>query len=355
MLWQSGSFRANQDVADRVLDSMDLEREKGITILSKNTAVRLGDEDQHRRHARPRRLRRRGRARADDGRRRAAARRRQRGAAAADPLRAAQGARAKAAGRARREQDRPARRADRGGRRRGVRALPRPRRRRVADRVPDRLRDRTRGEGRARPGDLAPNLEPLFDTLLATVPAPSYDPEHPLQALVTNLDASPYVGRLALLRILHGRLRKGPQIAWCRANGTIETARVDRALRHRGARPRPHRRGRPGRHRRAGRPARRDDRRDDRRPGRPAAAARHDVDEPSSQHHDRHQHGPARRNRGRQAHREPREASASSRSSSATSRCASSPRLAPTPGRCRAAASCSSPCSSRSCAAKASS
>ena len=64
MLWQSGAFRANQDVAERVMDSMDLEREKGITILAKNTAVRYGDvEDQHRRHARPRRLRRRGRAR----------------------------------------------------------------------------------------------------------------------------------------------------------------------------------------------------------------------------------------------------------------------------------------------------
>ena len=43
MLWQSGSFRENQDVAERVLDSMDLEREKGITILAKNTAVRVGD------------------------------------------------------------------------------------------------------------------------------------------------------------------------------------------------------------------------------------------------------------------------------------------------------------------------
>ena len=53
MLWQSGAFRANQDVAERVMDSMDLEREKGITILAKNTAVRYGgDEDQHRRHAR---------------------------------------------------------------------------------------------------------------------------------------------------------------------------------------------------------------------------------------------------------------------------------------------------------------
>ena len=53
MLWQSGSFRENQDVAERVMDSMDLEREKGITILAKNTAVQLRrDEDQHRRHAR---------------------------------------------------------------------------------------------------------------------------------------------------------------------------------------------------------------------------------------------------------------------------------------------------------------
>ena len=53
MLWQSGSFRENQDVGERVMDSTDLEREKGITILAKNTAIQLGgDEDQHRRHAR---------------------------------------------------------------------------------------------------------------------------------------------------------------------------------------------------------------------------------------------------------------------------------------------------------------
>ena len=76
------------------------------------------------------------------------------------------------------------------------------------------------------PDELAPNLAPLFDTLLATIPPPAYDPDHPLQALVTNLDASPYVGRLALLRIHHGTLRKGAQIAWCRADGTIEKARV---------------------------------------------------------------------------------------------------------------------------------
>ncbi len=61
LLWQSGAFRTGQAVAERVLDSMDLEREKGITILAKNTAVRYGErEAEHRRHARPRRLRGRG-------------------------------------------------------------------------------------------------------------------------------------------------------------------------------------------------------------------------------------------------------------------------------------------------------
>jgi GTP-binding protein TypA/BipA len=74
--------------------------------------------------------------------------------------------------------------------------------------------------------ELADSLKPLFDTILATIPPPSHDPKHPLQALVTNLDASPYVGRLALLRIHHGTLRKGAQIAWCRSDGTIENARV---------------------------------------------------------------------------------------------------------------------------------
>src|SRR5205085_5541689 len=82
------------------------------------------------------------------------------------------------------------------------------------------------GRAGTAPDTLAADLGPLFDTLLAAIPAPSYDPEHPLQALVTNLDASPYVGRLALLRIRHGTLRKGAPIAWCRSDGTIETARV---------------------------------------------------------------------------------------------------------------------------------
>ncbi len=82
------------------------------------------------------------------------------------------------------------------------------------------------GKAGLAPDALADDLEPLFETLLATVPPPSYDPEHPLQALVTNLDASPYVGRLALCRVRHGVLRKGQQVAWCRADGTIEPARI---------------------------------------------------------------------------------------------------------------------------------
>src|SRR6185437_4992165 len=72
----------------------------------------------------------------------------------------------------------------------------------------------------------ADDLKPLVDTLLTTVPAPEYDESHPLQALVTNLDASPYLGRLALCRIRHGHLKKGQQIAWCRADGTISNARI---------------------------------------------------------------------------------------------------------------------------------
>ena len=70
------------------------------------------------------------------------------------------------------------------------------------------------------------NLVPLFKTLLETVPAPHYDPEMPLQAHVTNLDSSPYLGRLALLRVHNGTLRKGQQVAWARHDGTIERAKV---------------------------------------------------------------------------------------------------------------------------------
>ena len=70
------------------------------------------------------------------------------------------------------------------------------------------------------------DLEPLFETILKTVPAPSYDPQAPLQAQVTNLDASPYLGRLALVRVYSGELRKGAQVAWCKSDGSIEKTKV---------------------------------------------------------------------------------------------------------------------------------
>jgi GTP-binding protein len=69
-------------------------------------------------------------------------------------------------------------------------------------------------------------LAPLLDLLLERIPAPMHDPDHPLQALVTNLDASPYVGRLAICRVRNGQIKRGQQVAWCRADGTIERAQV---------------------------------------------------------------------------------------------------------------------------------
>ncbi len=227
MLWQSGSFRANQEVAERVLDSMDLEREKGITILAKNTAVRLGgtkiniiDTPGH----------------ADFGGEV------ERGLTMVDgvlllvdasegPLPQTRFVLRKAL-----EQKLPivlvVNKVDR----------PDARAEEVVNEVYELFLDLDADEsqiefpivyanaraGRAglAPDELAPDLMPLFDTLLEAIPAPGYDPDHPLQALVTNLDASPYLGRLALLRIRHGTLRKGATIAWCRADGTIETARA---------------------------------------------------------------------------------------------------------------------------------
>src|SRR5207302_6526346 len=82
------------------------------------------------------------------------------------------------------------------------------------------------GRAGLEPDELAHDLQPLFDVLLKRIPAPSYTDGHPLQAHVTNLDASPYLGRLALCRIREGTIRKGQQVAWCRANGEIERAKV---------------------------------------------------------------------------------------------------------------------------------
>ncbi|MGL4175355.1 MAG: translational GTPase TypA, partial [Dermatophilaceae bacterium] len=74
------------------------------------------------------------------------------------------------------------------------------------------------------------DLEALFRTILETVPAPSYDPEAPLQAHVTNLDASNFLGRLALLRVYNGRIRKGQQVAWCRHDGSVERVKITELL-----------------------------------------------------------------------------------------------------------------------------
>ena len=228
LLWQSGSFRENQDVNERVMDSMDLEREKGITILAKNTAVRLANGVKLNIVDTP--------GHADFGGEV------ERGLTMVDgvvllvdasegPLPQTRFVLRKAL-----EAKLPVvlvvNKVDR----------PDARSKAVVDEVYELFLDLDADEaqiefpivfcnaraGRAgfEPDELAPDLAPLVETLLATVPAPSYDPNHPLQALVTNLDASPYVGRLALLRIHHGTLRKGTTVAWCRADGTIEPAKV---------------------------------------------------------------------------------------------------------------------------------
>ncbi|HCJ48608.1 MAG TPA: translational GTPase TypA [Microbacterium sp.] len=74
------------------------------------------------------------------------------------------------------------------------------------------------------------NLEPLFGAILEHVPAPSYDDEAPLQAWVTNLDSSPFLGRLALLRVFNGTLKKGQTVAWVRHDGTHANARITELL-----------------------------------------------------------------------------------------------------------------------------
>jgi GTP-binding protein len=78
-----------------------------------------------------------------------------------------------------------------------------------------------------------PDLEPLFHAILEHVPAPSYDDDAPLQAWVTNLDSSPFLGRLALLRVFNGTLRKGQTVAWVRHDGTHTNARVTELLKTR--------------------------------------------------------------------------------------------------------------------------
>jgi len=81
-------------------------------------------------------------------------------------------------------------------------------------------------------GDLPDNdnLEPLFATILSRVPAPQYDDAHPLQAQVTNLDASPFLGRIALIRLFNGEIKKGQTVGWARADGSVSNVRITELL-----------------------------------------------------------------------------------------------------------------------------
>ena len=227
LLWQAGSFRENQDVNERVMDSTDLEREKGITILAKNTSVRVGDVKLNiidtPGHADFGGEVERGLTMVDgvlllvD--------------ASEGPLPQTRFVLRKAL-QARLPVVLVVNKIDRHD------ARPEEVINEVYELFLDLDADESQidfpivyanaraGQAGLKPDELASDLKPLVDTLLATVPAPEYDPEHPLQALVTNLDASPYLGRLALCRIYHGTITKGQQIAWCRSDGTIENARV---------------------------------------------------------------------------------------------------------------------------------
>ena len=243
MLWQSGAFRENQDVNTRVMDSMDLEREKGITILAKNTAVDHVQAD---------------------------------GSTMTINI-----------------IDTPGH-ADFGGEvERGLEMVdgvlllvdasegPLPQTRFVlrkalaknlpiivvinkVDRADARITDVVdevyalfldlleddeahhldfpiiycaAKAGRAsltQPDDAtmpdSPNLQPLFTLIAETIPAPVYTEGAPLQAHVTNLDASPYLGRLALCRIVEGTMKRGQTVAWCRADGSISNVRLSELL-----------------------------------------------------------------------------------------------------------------------------
>jgi GTP-binding protein len=77
------------------------------------------------------------------------------------------------------------------------------------------------------------DLEPLFGAILEHIPAPTYDDEHPLQAHVTNLDASPFLGRIALLRVFSGQIRKGQTVAWVKHDGSVANVRITELLKTR--------------------------------------------------------------------------------------------------------------------------
>src|SRR5215469_11172731 len=232
MLWQSGAFRANERVAERVLDSGDLEREKGITILAKNTAVAHGgltvnivDTPGH----------------ADFGGEV------ERGLSMVDGVLLLVDA-----GEGPLPQTRFVLRKTLAA---GLPVIlvinkvdrPDARIAEVVDACYELFLDLDATEeqiefpivyasaraGRAsltRPEDGtlpdSPDLEPLFTVLRDTVPAPSYEPGAPLRAHVTNLDASSYLGRIALCRVHSGTISRGQQVAWCRRDGSVQRVKI---------------------------------------------------------------------------------------------------------------------------------
>jgi GTP-binding protein len=237
MLWQSGAFRANAQVNERVMDSNDLEREKGITILAKNTAVRHGgltinivDTPGH----------------ADFGGEV------ERGLSMVDGVLllvdASEGPlpQTRFVLRKTLEAGLPVilmiNKVDRSDARIAE----------VVDACYELFIDLDATEqqiefpivyaaaraGRAsltRPADGempdSDNLEPLFDVIRETVPPPVYEAGAPLQAHVTNLDASSYLGRIALCRVYNGTITRGQQVAWCRRDGSIERVKISELFR----------------------------------------------------------------------------------------------------------------------------
>ena len=187
-------------------------------------------------------------------------------------------------------------------------------------------------------------LEPLLDLLLERIPAPKYDPEHPLQALVTNLDASPYVGPPGDLPGVERDDPQGP------ADRVVPRQRGDRArpgrraLRDRRARPGRRRRGRPGRGNRRRRDRRGHDRRDARRPRGPAPAAGDHRRRARDVDHDRRQHLAAGGQRGRQDHRPADQGAPGPGAGRQRLPAGRSRPSARTPTRSRAGASCSWRC-----------
>ena len=356
MLRQSGVFAAHEQLTDRVMDSMDQERERGITILAKNAAVRYGDVKLNLVDT-P--------GHADFGGEV------ERGLTMVDgvmllvdasegPLPQTRFVLRKAL-EARLPVVLVVNKVDRPDARIGE----------VVNEVYELFLDLDADETQiefpivytnARAGWAATeegvegsDLRPLLDLLVERIPAPTYEESHPLQARVTNLDADSYVGRLALCRVHQGWMRRGQQVAWCRRDGTVENVRVSELYVNEGLERLPADDAGPGEIIAiAGIPeitigeTIADP--DDPRPL-PVIA----IDEPALGMTVGINTAPLAGQSGsrltaRMVERPPAAGAGRQRRRSACSR----PR-GPTPGRCRAAASCSWRCWSRRCAARASS